>query len=1755
MDLLRSDLEFILQQIQIAEQHVAAINANTNPALTSADLLLEILAGDTQSPLGLRAVDGSLNNLVRTTAGASDQAFPRLTAPATPGVPPTSSPATPLELPASQSPRLISNLIADQTAANPAAVLAAQQAGGGPALWQGVTVNGTRYTNINDPALQGTTVIPEPGMDGILRDTINGQLVNTNGQLVDEAGNVILEVLNPPVLGEQLNSWFTLFGQFFDHGLDHVAKGGNGTVLIPVAPDDPLWNPTRQAMRLTRATPAAPGSLNQINTITPFVDLSQNYGSDPSLHVFLRKYTFDASGRTVATGELLSNAAGGLPTWDDIQASARTYLGIDLTDAWFGNSPILQVDPYGNFVPDTDGKAIVMKVSTIAPNVVVPAGAAERAANGGLVNLGTPTNTADSAATTGQAFLLDINPAAVNPATGAVTNAALLGQHFIAGDGRTNENAGLTAAHTIFHNEHDRLINQYKTLLINDARASNDFTFINQWLAPTSAISTVDQLGTLLVPGAEHLWNGTRLFQAGRFLTEMQYQHGAFEEFTRLLQPGVPAFNELAQVSIDPTVSAEFAHAVYRFGHSLLNESVGRLTPTFADQSTSLISAFLNPGGFTRNGVLTAAAATGEVVSGMTRQVANNTDEFVTGALRNNLVGQPIDLAALNIARGIETNLPTLNNARRDFSGQGVPLPAYTRWGELTVDGTNLVAVADPNSFAANLRNPLSLVNFIAAYGNHPLLQQATTAAAKREIAQALVAGLGTQTERVVTDGATTITLNAANTADRLEFLRGQGQYASIVQPGQPGQLGGLDAVHLWIGGLAEKPNPNPLMGDHLGSTFAVVFNKTLADLQNGDRFYYLRRLQGNLLGQIEANTFSAMAIRNSTGLSHLPGNIFTAKTWYLEAEANPALRNQFNPALADPAADPIGVSRIPASVGIDGNPLLAPVNTLRFFGLDNVVLGGTDQADLLQGGDGLNTFWGGGGDDTIITGLDADEVFAGAGHDLVIDQDPITGDVMRLEDGNDIAIVSSGLSIVHAGNGNDWIIGRIDQAAPAGGEVFADAGNDFIQYGVGLAVMGGVGDDWLEGSATGANMAGESGAPFLVDPVTLLPLRAGQEVGHDILVAVDGPVTSLGDLGDDIHMDGSGADAFDGSGGFDWFSAQRRSAVLGGHEVWLTNGAPGVVPPLTVTDRFDQHVEGVAGSNADDVLVGDDRREILLPVTQTVAPALAPTNTLLAQDGFDDRMDVVTATGLINGLSSVLPTAALSTDELGRTVFDAGNIILGGGGSDELKGLGGNDILDGDLTLRVQLAVGDRRFDSMSQLEDAVKNRVVNPGQVTTVRELIRTDSVQSNPNQRDVAIFRGAPSEYQIEGMIFRNGTFELAPLGDPNAFNPISDGFLRIQHVAPLLPAAVDDGTDYIRNVEQLVFLNNDAGDGLVAPTTIDLAAQLVPVAEYQSDLLTLPLTVEQATVPLAITPAQEILTDLRDAVPPTPPLADPNALNTIIDGLTAPAPVQPPVTVDPSVPPVNPGPPTGGTAPSPSRALVQTPAAPVAPAPAPVVEPQIQLAEFNIEQDGQVGSFRDGTGYGAQWMDASKEPVRFAIGGKLKGYQVLGTEEQGEGYVSVLRKGRKYAVGQFGESGELISSKSVKETKLSKFETRFEQDFNGDGVVGRGAALKSAAQLQAGDVLVGEAGRQMYALANQRGDLYASAGDADALSIQNFRTGADGDVLIASAGSEYSLGMVGDSAAIYKVGADSQRDLVAVLEGVQPTNGLHVNFSFV
>ena len=73
--------------------------------------------------------------------------------------------------------------------------------------------------------------------------------------------------------------------------------------------------------------------------------------------------------------------------------------------------------------------------------------------------------------------------------------------------------------------------------------------------------------------------------------------------------------------------------------------------------------------------------------------------------------------------------------------------------------------------------------------------------------------------------------------------------------------------------------------GGMLGSTFNFVFEMQMEKLQNGDRFYYLQRLDGlHLFGEMENNSFAAMIMRN-TDATHLPSDVFSTPGLILEVD------------------------------------------------------------------------------------------------------------------------------------------------------------------------------------------------------------------------------------------------------------------------------------------------------------------------------------------------------------------------------------------------------------------------------------------------------------------------------------------------------------------------------------------------------------------------------------------------------------------------------------------------------------------------------------------------------------------------------------------------------------------------------------------------------------------------------------------------------------------------------------------------------
>ncbi|MFG1342031.1 peroxidase family protein [Xanthobacter autotrophicus] len=1439
VQLVRNDLEFILQQIKISEAHAAGIpltdirldasgNVIADPAwyLSPAfDPNAPRAIPDPKTPFGLRTVDGTYNNIIdgRETWGAADQPMPRMLDPnfindadgdqmdLGPGGIVTNTDYGAAGNVADADPRLISNLVADMSFNNPAAIVAALTFAGSTTIYGA----GGDLEQVRDGHAALMAVLSDPGADQASKDAAQATfdaLLAAKG-LEHENGSLVIPNVAPDEgLSAPFSSWMTFFGQFFDHGLDLISKGGNGTIFVPLAADDPLVthgpdgipgsgdevSPQNAFMVLTRSTPVTgPGAdgvmgaaddttHEAVNTTTPFVDQNQTYTSHPSHQVFLREYATGPDGKTVATGRLLNGADGGLPTWGDVKAQAREMLGIALTDGDVVNLPLLRTDAYGRFIPNADGYAQVIVglgtdgVPNTADDVVV-SGTADA-----------PVNTFTAGAIrTGHAFLDDIAHAAspINSQTGALKSedadgvvngdldgngvidgaevalqpgaydGELLNLHYITGDGRGNENIGLTAVHHVFHSEHNRQVDAQKLTILN----SGDTAFINEWLSGDIAglpagfsemtkLEQLDYANTLS-------WDGERLFQAARFATEMQYQHLVFEEFARKIQPAIDPFVFNSVTDINPAIFAEFAHTVYRFGHSMLTENIAMVDGNGQVTEMGLIEAFLNPTAFA--GLGTADEATAALIHGMSMQQGNEIDEFVTGALRNNLLGLPLDLAAINIARGRDTGVPTLNDARAQlYAATGSSfLTPYENWGE----------------FAANLKNPLSVVNFIAAYGTHASITAATTSEGKRAAAWDLVFGVAGET--------------ATERAERIAWLNG------------PAAETGVNAIDLWIGGLAEKEMP---FGGMLGSTFNAVFEAQLENLQDGDRFYYLTRTQGlNFLNALEQNSFSKVILANTDladpgpdGIRGTPDDIvarhvgidvFARYDHYLEVNA--AMQLEPDPTGNDPVLEGMGLGKVqrdnPATPGLD-------TNYLRYTGGEHVNFGGTNGDDIIIADFGDDSIWGDAGNDRIEAGAGVDLVNGGAGDDIITDSGD-TGDFLKGEAGDDVIANSNGLDILMGGTGKDAIFVGVDDT-----EVFGGEGDDFILGGAGVDfLLGNEGDDWIEAGAGFDTTAGDNSQLFFNSNI----------IGHDVMFAGSDEHDFDAESGDDIMVQGESVMRNEGMFGFDWASFQ--GANINGYadmriQIFTTEQQD------ILRNRFDK-VEALSGWQNDDTLIGDDR-------TATPPVPGAPVTAVNEGVFFNDEL---TQAGVnrIDGLRQLLgplvaaaPVGASAAELEAIIAFTGGNILLGGGGSDLLEGNGGNDVLDGDAWLNVRIRItapgaantaADEiaTIDSLSHVFptnfanadwagnsvfELMVDRKISPSQLHIVREVL-TDAT---PGAVDTAVFWDLQENYTLT----------------PNA-----DGTVTVTHVT-VTPGVIDprtgrarvsDDTDRLSNMELIQF----------------------------------------------------------------------------------------------------------------------------------------------------------------------------------------------------------------------------------------------------------------------------------------------------------------------------------------------------------------
>ncbi len=566
-----------------------------------------------------------------------------------------------------------------------------------------------------------------------------------------------------PKAASGVNMMFSAFGQYFDHGLTASPKGGSGTLTIG-APGMGRSPGSDNPADLTRSTVAyldANGTPVHLNNTSAYIDQNQAYGANALVGTFLR--AVDGQGGVGA--KLMTGRPDPANPQFDLLPTLR-----EMIVAHWDNNTVFQ----------TSQGPLAFREAF--PGLVGADGAIDRTLAQEL-----HTNFMGS----GQPLLTDLNPF-ISPL-----------DHVVGGDGRANENITLTAVHTIWARNHNAHVDG------------------------------------LLAAG----FQGTpeELFQAAKIVNETEYQRVIYTDFADVLLGGMRGsgshgHDEYAP-AVNPGISQEFAAAAYRFGHSLVGQTVQILDATQQMQDIALFDAFLNPG---NTGEFTASLdmlnargyfpqpgyaqiGVDGIVAGIIAQPAEEVDASVVDALRNDLVRISADLFSLNVARGRDLGLGTLNHVRQ-----------------------SLQASADPYVQDTLRRGDLDM----SAYQSWEDFQ------ARNQLSDAAIQRLAAAYPDLVLPDADAIA----------EFLR----FNPTVTLVNGNTVKGIDRLDLWVGGLMEA-HAN---GGVVGGTFWVIIHEQLDRLQEADRFYYFDRVKDfDFYGVVKDTGFAGVLAR-TTGWTY-ESNVF----------------------------------------------------------------------------------------------------------------------------------------------------------------------------------------------------------------------------------------------------------------------------------------------------------------------------------------------------------------------------------------------------------------------------------------------------------------------------------------------------------------------------------------------------------------------------------------------------------------------------------------------------------------------------------------------------------------------------------------------------------------------------------------------------------------------------------------------------------------------------------------------------------------
>src|SRR4051794_4302163 len=801
----------------------------------------------------------------------------------------------------------------------------------------------------------GVILLPNPRL---VSDVIGQQALDADGNTISM----------PNTFGANL--FLMSFGQFFDHGLDFYARGG-GPDLVPfgdidgqlaaaqtrlnaireadgLGPNPVLINETDSLLGQLGANPppgfdfligsragrfdllngnvdvgpdGAPVMNNatgtaHLNKTAPFVDQSQTYGSEAKMTYLLRE-----SARTEA-GDLIPDGNGGWVKTHHLLDGAQDVGPDGVTR---GNLPSYADILVNNGV---SRDAIDQLLAAVADKKMTSFDAwTELTKLTGFVDFG---DIGDAKHTI---MLGDKNDAIASPVgpDGVTSNPSFslenLLSYYIAGDHRANENVALTAVHTVFHREHN--FEAERILALHPD------------------------------------WSAEQIFQAAKIITSAEYQRTVFTEFAEGLSGGIPGpshgfggYNP----DVNPGISEEFAGAMYRVGHSMINETIPFTDSAGHTQEVPLFSAFLNPAMFDGQDPLTGGVGgAAAIITGEVHAAHQRIDEQIVEVIHSKLLGVPLDLYAANIERGREAGIPSLDAFRHYVSENTSLIDQAHQASNFTSTSPEKVPSLKPYEtwaeFGANLRGTPEeqaelLALFKATYGEEDIH---------------------------------------------------------------------VKDVDLFVGGLAEKP----FGASQMGSTFTWIFQEQLDRLQEGDRFYYFNQLKDAplLLADIGSQHFSDIIMRN-TGLDHMHFAAFKVSERLdlgpderaHDFSARPAtagaalvlVGNEHDNTITGTAGDNTiygedgddtlnGGPGLNALHGGKGNDVLnAGAGPLGVFaygedgndtlhgnsGDDNLIGGEGD--DFLSGGSGKDFLSGGPGDDWLMPGPDPNMVDGGDGNDTV---------------------------------------------------------------------------------------------------------------------------------------------------------------------------------------------------------------------------------------------------------------------------------------------------------------------------------------------------------------------------------------------------------------------------------------------------------------------------------------------------------------------------------------------------------------------------------------------------------------------------------------------------------------------------------------------------------------------------------------------------------------------------------------------------